>query len=130
MSGSWDLIDAIFCRIDESEPDRSFQDFPEHACGDLPQHTSTIASQPGHRSALEQQFRLGLIPGGRYASLRITYGRRDLFLMLTEGILGVPNDRDEEFGLTRLDVDTIRRTTVAAHLGADEGSTSTRLATG
>jgi monoamine oxidase len=39
MSGSWDLIDAIFSRIDESAPDRSFQDFLEQSCGDLPQHT-------------------------------------------------------------------------------------------
>jgi monoamine oxidase len=39
MSGSWDLIDAIFSRIDESAPDQSFQDFLERACGDLPQHT-------------------------------------------------------------------------------------------
>jgi protoporphyrinogen oxidase len=39
MSGSWDLIDSIFRRIDESAPDQSFQDFLEHACGDLPQHT-------------------------------------------------------------------------------------------
>jgi monoamine oxidase len=39
MSGSWDLIDSIFGRIDESALDQSFQDFLEHACGDLPQHT-------------------------------------------------------------------------------------------
>jgi monoamine oxidase len=44
MSGSWDLIDSIFSRIDESAPDRSFQDFLEHACGDLPQHTRTEAA--------------------------------------------------------------------------------------
>jgi monoamine oxidase len=44
MSGSWDLIDSIFRRIDESAPDRSFQDFLEHACGDLPQHTRIEAA--------------------------------------------------------------------------------------
>ena len=39
MSGSWDAIDSIFGRIDESAPDQSFQDFLEHTCVDLPQHT-------------------------------------------------------------------------------------------
>ena len=50
-----------------------------------------------------EQFPLGLIPGGCYTSRRITYSSRDLFLMLTDGILEVPNDEDEEFGLTRLE---------------------------
>ena len=44
MSGSWDLIDSIFLRIDESAPDQSFQDFLEQACGDLPQHTRIEAA--------------------------------------------------------------------------------------
>jgi monoamine oxidase len=44
MSGSWNLIDSIFSRIDETAPDQSFQDFLEHACGDLPQHTRTEAA--------------------------------------------------------------------------------------
>jgi monoamine oxidase len=43
-SGSWDLIDSIFSRIDESAPDQSFQDFLERACGDLPQHTRIEAA--------------------------------------------------------------------------------------
>jgi serine phosphatase RsbU (regulator of sigma subunit) len=50
-----------------------------------------------------QQFPLGLIPGGCYTSQRVTYSSRDLFLMFTDGISEVPNDRDEEFGLTRLE---------------------------
>jgi len=37
-SGSWDLIDSIFRRIDESAPDQSFQEFLEHDCGHLPQY--------------------------------------------------------------------------------------------
>jgi len=37
MSGSWDVIDRIFQRIDKSAPDQSFQEFLEHACGNLPQ---------------------------------------------------------------------------------------------
>ena len=49
-----------------------------------------------------EQFPLGLIPGGCYASQRITYSPRDLFLMLTDGISEVPNDSDEDFGLGRL----------------------------
>ena len=50
-----------------------------------------------------EQFPLGLIPGGCYLSQRIPYSSRDLFLMLTDGISEVPNDRDEEFGLARLE---------------------------
>jgi serine phosphatase RsbU (regulator of sigma subunit) len=49
------------------------------------------------------QFPLGLIAGGCYTSQRITYSSRDLFLMLTDGILEVPNEKGEEFGLTRLE---------------------------
>jgi serine phosphatase RsbU (regulator of sigma subunit) len=49
------------------------------------------------------QFPLGLIPGGCFASQRVTYSSRDLFLMLTDGISELSNDRDEEFGLSRLE---------------------------
>jgi serine phosphatase RsbU (regulator of sigma subunit) len=48
-------------------------------------------------------FLWGLIPGGCYASQRVSYSSRDLFLMITDGISEVPNDRDEEFGLTRVE---------------------------
>jgi serine phosphatase RsbU (regulator of sigma subunit) len=50
-----------------------------------------------------EQFPLGLIPGGRYSSRRVTYSPRDVFLMLTDGISEVPNANDEEFGLMRLE---------------------------
>jgi hypothetical protein len=50
-----------------------------------------------------EQFPLGLIPGGCYASQRVPYSSRDLFLMLTDGISEVPNDMDDEFGLARLE---------------------------
>jgi monoamine oxidase len=43
-SGSWDLIESIFSRIDESAPDQSFQEFLENACGDLPRHTRIEAA--------------------------------------------------------------------------------------
>jgi Stage II sporulation protein E (SpoIIE) len=49
-----------------------------------------------------EQLPLGLIPGGSYASQRVIYSPRDLFLMVTDGITEVANARDEEFGLTRL----------------------------
>jgi sigma-B regulation protein RsbU (phosphoserine phosphatase) len=49
-----------------------------------------------------EQFPLGLIPGGSYASQRVSYSPRDLFLMVTDGISEVPNAQDEEFGLERL----------------------------
>jgi serine phosphatase RsbU (regulator of sigma subunit) len=50
-----------------------------------------------------EQFPLGLIAGGCYKSQRVTYSSRDLFLMLTDGISEVPNEKDEELGLTRLE---------------------------
>ena len=49
-----------------------------------------------------EQLPLGLFSGGFYASKRVIYSPRDLFLMLTDGITEVANARDEEFGLTRL----------------------------
>ena len=49
-----------------------------------------------------EQIPLALIPGGSYASKRVTFSPRDLFLMVTDGITEVANERDEEFGLTRL----------------------------
>jgi Stage II sporulation protein E (SpoIIE) len=49
-----------------------------------------------------EQLPLGLIPGGSYASRRVIYSPRDLFLMVTDGITEVANAGDEEFGLTRL----------------------------
>ena len=49
-----------------------------------------------------EQLPLGLIPGGSYASKRVIYSPRDLFLMVTDGITEVANAGDEEFGLIRL----------------------------
>jgi Stage II sporulation protein E (SpoIIE) len=50
-----------------------------------------------------EQFPLGLIPGGCYASRRVTYFPGDLFLMLTDGISELPNEKNEEFGLVHLE---------------------------
>ena len=50
-----------------------------------------------------EQFPLGLIPGGCYASQRVMYSSGDLFLLLTDGISEVPNEKDEDFGLARLE---------------------------
>jgi len=61
--------------------------------------------RPGSRDTARlsmEQLPLGLIPGGSYASKRVIYSPRDLFLMVTDGITEVANARDEEFGLTRL----------------------------
>lgn len=49
------------------------------------------------------QFPLGLIPGGPYASQRVRYSPGGMFLLLTDGITEVVNERDEEFGLARLE---------------------------
>jgi serine phosphatase RsbU (regulator of sigma subunit) len=35
-------------------------------------------------------------------SQRVAYAAKDLFLLLTDGISEVPNERDEDFGLARL----------------------------
>jgi serine phosphatase RsbU (regulator of sigma subunit) len=50
-----------------------------------------------------EQFPLGLVPGGHYASARVTYSPRDVFLMLTDGISEATNERDEQFGLERIE---------------------------
>jgi serine phosphatase RsbU (regulator of sigma subunit) len=54
------------------------------------------------RLAMEQ-FPLGLMPGGRYSSRRVTYSPGDLFLMMTDGISEVPDAKDNEFGFDRLE---------------------------
>jgi phosphoserine phosphatase RsbU/P len=50
-----------------------------------------------------EQFPLGLMPGGRYSSQRVSYSPRDLFLVISDGISEVPNEANEEFGLDRLE---------------------------
>jgi sigma-B regulation protein RsbU (phosphoserine phosphatase) len=50
-----------------------------------------------------EQFPLGLITGGRYASKRVSYSPGDIFLLVTDGITEVVNEGDEEFGLERLE---------------------------
>jgi energy-coupling factor transport system substrate-specific component len=49
------------------------------------------------------QFPLGLMPGGQYASARIAYAPGDVFLMLTDGIPEAENESDEQFGLERVE---------------------------
>jgi len=68
-------------------------------------HPSILHYRHGSRDTARlsmEQLPLGLIPGGSYASKRVTYSPRDLFLLVTDGITEVANARDEEFGLTRL----------------------------
>jgi sigma-B regulation protein RsbU (phosphoserine phosphatase) len=50
-----------------------------------------------------EQLPLGLIPGGHYASQSVSYSPGDTFLLITDGITEVVNERDEEFGLARLE---------------------------
>jgi hypothetical protein len=50
-----------------------------------------------------EQFPLGLLPGGSYASQRVNYSPGDLFLLFTDGITEIANEQDEEFGLARLE---------------------------
>jgi hypothetical protein len=51
----------------------------------------------------EMYATLALLRFDGSSSKRVIYSRRDLFLMVTDGITEVANDRDEEFGLTRLE---------------------------
>jgi Stage II sporulation protein E (SpoIIE) len=60
-----------------------------------------------------EQLPLGLFSGGSYASKRVIYSPRDLFLMITDGISEVSNARNEEFGLTRLQELLMRHATRA-----------------
>jgi serine phosphatase RsbU (regulator of sigma subunit) len=67
--------------------------------GHLPILHHRARSRDTRRLSMEQ-FPLGLIPGGRYASARVSYVPGDVFLMLTDGISEVANAKDEEFGLS------------------------------
>jgi serine phosphatase RsbU (regulator of sigma subunit) len=50
-----------------------------------------------------EQFPLGLIPGGGYQSARAVYSAGDLFLMVSDGIPETANEKEEEFGLGRVE---------------------------
>jgi len=50
-----------------------------------------------------EQLPLGLIPGGHYFSARAAYTPGDVFLLLTDGIPEAVNEKDEEFGLDRVE---------------------------
>jgi Stage II sporulation protein E (SpoIIE) len=87
-------------RPDGPRPDGSSE--AEYA---LAGHPPILHYRHGSRDTVPlsmEQLPLGLLPGGSYASKRVIYSPRDLFLMLTDGITEVANARDEEFGLTRL----------------------------
>lgn len=72
----------------------------------LAAHPPILQYRHGSRDTVRlsmEQLPLGLIPGGSYASKRVIYSPRDLFLMVTDGITEVANARGEEFGLTCLE---------------------------
>jgi hypothetical protein len=50
-----------------------------------------------------RQFPVGLFPTPQYSTARIPYSPGDLFLIVTDGIIEVLNERDEEFGLKRIE---------------------------
>jgi serine phosphatase RsbU (regulator of sigma subunit) len=79
---------------------------PGQAEYSLAGHIPILHYRDGSRDTVRlslEQLPLGLIPGGAYASRGVTYSARDLFLMVTDGVTEVANERDEEFGLTRLE---------------------------
>jgi serine phosphatase RsbU (regulator of sigma subunit) len=51
-----------------------------------------------------EQFPLGLIPGGGYQSSRVVHSQGDVFLMVSDGIPETPNEKEEEFGLGRVEL--------------------------
>lgn len=55
-----------------------------------------------------QQFPVGLIGTADYVSARTPYSAGDLFVILTDGIIEVANERGEEFGLNRVEKLLIR----------------------
>jgi hypothetical protein len=69
-------------------------------------HIPVLHCREGGRETVRlymEQFPLGLLPGGCYASQRVAYAPGDLFLLLTDGITEVPDASGEEFGLARLE---------------------------
>jgi hypothetical protein len=55
-----------------------------------------------------RQFPVGLFPTPQYTSARIPYSPGDLFLILTDGIIEVLSEQDEEFGLKRVETLVVR----------------------
>lgn len=49
------------------------------------------------------QFPVGLLSGHSYRSERVRYSPGDLFLIVTDGIVEITDDRDEEFGFGRIE---------------------------
>jgi serine phosphatase RsbU (regulator of sigma subunit) len=50
-----------------------------------------------------EQFPVGIIPGAEYRAARAACSTEDVFVMLTDGIVEVTNEGDEEFGLERVE---------------------------
>lgn len=75
----------------------------EYALAGQPAILHYLASRRDTARLEMKQFPLGLIPGGRYASERVTYGPGDVFLLLTDGIPDVVNAQDEDFGMDRIE---------------------------
>jgi serine phosphatase RsbU (regulator of sigma subunit) len=76
--------------------------FVEYA---LAGHVPILHYRDGSRDTIRlsmQQYPLGLFPGGGYESARTTYAKGDLFLIVSDGMTEVFNEKDEEFGLTGL----------------------------
>jgi serine phosphatase RsbU (regulator of sigma subunit) len=61
-----------------------------------------VDSHDTERLSMEH-FPLGLIPGGHYTSAHAEYALGDVFLMLTDGIPDTVNEKEEEFGLARVE---------------------------
>jgi hypothetical protein len=50
-----------------------------------------------------QQLPLGLLPGTSYCTASVIYSPGDLFVILTDGIVEVANEKNEELGLKRVE---------------------------
>jgi serine phosphatase RsbU (regulator of sigma subunit) len=49
-----------------------------------------------------EQFPLGLFAGAKFESRMARLERGDILVLLTDGLPGVPNAQDEQFGLERI----------------------------
>jgi serine phosphatase RsbU (regulator of sigma subunit) len=77
--------------------------FVEYA---LAGHVPILHYRDGSRDTIRlsmQQYPLGLFPGGGYESARTNYAKGDLFLIVSDGMTEVFNEKDEEFGLSGLE---------------------------
>jgi hypothetical protein len=64
-------------------------------------HFSQTAQRVSRRAMI--QYPLGLMSAGGYVSEQVQFGPGDIFALVTDGLIETLNQKDEEFGLQRLE---------------------------